>query len=83
MPHHWYAIANAQADAQRERTQSALQMNTTQSNVVNMLRDFRQMVKHCDDITFDWRDGTKVRRYRKKSFNNYINQLESQVIGPR
>ena len=72
MPHHWYAIANVQADAARERTNAAHQVNALQSNVIQILRDFRQLVKHCDDTTFNWKHGTKVRRYWKKILNQYI-----------
>ena len=83
MPHHWYAIASAQADAQREKTHAAHQINAMQSNVSHILRDFHQQVKHCDDTTFNWKDAIEVRRYWKKILNQYIDQLASQVTGPR
>ena len=72
MPHHWYAIANAQADARREKDNTTQQINAMQNNVIQILQDFRQLVKHCDDTTLNWKDGTKVRRYWKKTLNQYL-----------
>ena len=83
MPHHWYAIADAQANTQRERANAAQQINAMRSNVIQTLRDFRQLVDHCDDTTFNWKDGVKVRRYWKRILNRYIDQLTSQVTAPR
>ncbi len=83
MPHHWYAIANAQANAQLDRTNAAHQINAMQSYVIQIVGDFRQLAKHCDDATFNWKDATKVRRYWKKCLNQYIDQLASQVRTPR
>ena len=83
MPHHWYAIVNAQADAACERTNATHQVNAMQSNVIQILVHFRQLVKHCDDTTFNWKNGTKARRYWKKILNQCIDQVAGKVTVPR
>gem|GEM_PF-3919126 len=47
MPHHWYAIANAE----RERMHALHQVNSTRRDIIQIVEDFHQLVKQCDDAT--------------------------------